>query len=89
MAELEWALARSGRAVLAVSDNGPGIDPEDLPHVFERFYRASKARTRAVGGAGLGLAICKWIAESHGGTISCESTAGRGTRTTVRLPSLA
>jgi heavy metal sensor kinase len=79
-----------GRAILEVRDTGPGIDAADLPHVFERFYRANKARSRAVGGAGggagLGLAISKWIAESHGGRILCESAIGQGTRFTVELP---
>ena len=78
--------AVDGKASLEVSDTGPGIDPEDLPHVFERFYRANKARSRAAGGAGLGLAISKWIAESHGGQIRCESANGRGTRFTVEFP---
>jgi two-component system sensor histidine kinase BaeS len=80
----------NGRAILEVRDTGPGIDAADLPHVFERFYRANKARSRAVGGtaggAGLGLAISKWIAESHGGRILCESAPGQGTRFTVELP---
>jgi signal transduction histidine kinase len=75
-----------GRAMVEVRDTGPGIDAADLPHVFERFYRANKARSRAAGGAGLGLAISKWIAESHGGRIVCESAIGRGTRFTVELP---
>jgi heavy metal sensor kinase len=78
--------AVGGRPILEVLDTGPGIDSEDLPHVFERFYRANKARSRAAGGAGLGLAISKWIAESHGGRISCESANGRGTRFTVEFP---
>jgi heavy metal sensor kinase len=72
--------------VLEVRDTGPGIDAADLPHVFERFYRANKARSRAAGGAGLGLAISKWIAESHGGRIRCESAVGHGTTFTVELP---
>ena len=78
--------AVGGKTSLEISDTGPGIDPEDLPHVFERFYRANKARSRAAGGAGLGLAISKWIAESHGGQIRCESASGRGTRFTVEFP---
>jgi two-component system OmpR family sensor kinase len=73
-------------ALLEVRDTGPGIDAADLPHVFERFYRANKARSRSAGGAGLGLAICKWIVESHGGHIRCDSVTGQGTCFTVELP---
>ena len=69
-----------------VSDTGPGVEAEDLPHIFERFYRASKSRSRAVGGAGLGLAISKSIAESHGGHLHCESIYGHGARFTIELP---
>lgn len=74
-----------GMTRLEVADSGPGIDPQDLPHVFERFYRANKTRSGPAGGAGLGLAISKWIAESHGGQIRCESNHG-GSRFTVELP---
>ena len=73
-------------AVLSVSDTGRGIAPEDLPHIFERFYRADKSRARAGGQAGLGLAICKAIVDAHGGRIDVESEPGKGTRFTVRLP---
>lgn len=58
---------------VSVSDNGPGISPEDLPHVFEHFYRAEKSRSRTYGGAGLGLAICKRVIEGYGGEIWVES----------------
>ncbi len=72
--------------ILRVTDTGVGIAAEHLPHVFERFYRADPARSRAEGGAGLGLAICQWIAHAHGGTIQVESEAGRGTTVSVVLP---
>jgi heavy metal sensor kinase len=78
--------AAEDKTTLEVSDTGPGIDSEDLPHVFERFYRANKARSRVAGGAGLGLAISKWITESHGGQIRCENADGTGTRFTVEFP---
>jgi two-component system, OmpR family, sensor kinase len=77
-----------GRAVFTVADTGIGIAPGDLPHVFDRFWRADSARTRTSerAGTGLGLAICKWIAEAHGGTIEVQSRPGRGTTFTVGLP---
>jgi signal transduction histidine kinase len=69
-----------------ISDTGEGISEEDLPHVFERFYRGEKSRSRATGGAGLGLAIAAGIVEAHGGQIGVESTVGRGTRIWFTLP---
>jgi len=79
---------------LAVRDNGPGIAPEHLPHVFERFYRADRARSQAgdraldQSGAGLGLAIARAIVEAHGGQISATSDGllGHGSTFTLRLP---
>jgi heavy metal sensor kinase len=73
-------------ASITVADNGVGISDEDLPHVFERFYRADPARSRNSGGAGLGLALAKWIAESHRGSIQVESRESEGARFTVLLP---
>lgn len=73
-------------AVLTVTDTGPGIAPEDLPHIFERFYRADKSRTTAHGRTGLGLAICKAIVDAHGGTIEAQSAPEAGSNFIVRLP---
>jgi signal transduction histidine kinase len=73
-------------ALLVVADDGPGIAPEDLPHIFERFYRADKARTGDSGHTGLGLAIAGVIAANHHGSISVRSELGRGAIFTVRLP---
>ncbi len=78
--------ADGGELKMEVRDTGMGIAPEAMPHVFERFYRADKARSRQDGGFGLGLAIVKWIAESHGGAVQVASQAGTGTMFTVRLP---
>jgi len=76
-----------GQVVMEVEDTGPGIAPEHLPHLFERFYRGDPARDRESGGAGLGLAIVKEIAEAHGGTVRADSTLGKGSVFTVTLPS--
>lgn len=73
--------------VVEVADTGTGIDPEDLPHVFDRFWRADKSRTRATGGSGLGLAIVRQLVEGHGGTVTARSTPGEGAVFTVRVPS--
>ncbi len=75
-----------GYAVAQVSDTGIGIADADLPNVFERFYRADKARTRESGGVGLGLSIGRWIAEVHAGTIEVHSAPGRGSIFQIRLP---
>lgn len=73
-------------AVIKVCDTGPGIPPDDLPRIFQRFYRVEKHRSRATGGTGLGLAIVKHIVEAHGGKVSVESTLGKGSCFFIRLP---
>jgi signal transduction histidine kinase len=80
------AVKKDENALVAISDTGIGIPPEHLPHIFERFYRVDKARSRAEGGVGLGLAIAKYIAESHGGKIKLESQIGKGTTFRITIP---
>ena len=80
---LETAL-ENGVVRLTVSDTGSGIDADDLPHIFDRFYRGKNARGTA--GTGLGLTIARWVAEQHGGRITAESTLGQGSRFSVMLP---
>jgi signal transduction histidine kinase len=75
----------AGWVLVSVADTGCGIPEEDLPHIFERFYRADRSRARP-GGAGLGLSIAKWVAEAHGGELEVESEVGQGTVFTLYLP---
>ena len=85
--ELRVTLQREQNAAeFSVRDHGEGIDPADLPHVFDRFYRSDPSRTRSTGGAGLGLAICKAAVERAGGSISIASQPDQGTTVTVHLP---
>jgi signal transduction histidine kinase len=81
--------ASGSEVVLRVADQGDGIDPALLPHVFERFSRGDPSRSRNTGGTGLGLAICKAIIERAGGTITLDSELERGTTAIVRLPRAA
>ena len=83
-----WAAIQGGVLVIEVSDRGAGIPAAELPHVFERFYRVDKVRSRRQGGSGLGLAIAKSIVEAHGGTIAAASILGQGTTMRILLPCL-
>ncbi len=81
------SLRREGQmAIVAITDTGVGIPAEDIPFIFERFYRVDKSRSRVEGGTGLGLAICRYIAEAHGGKIEVESQVGAGSTFSVWLP---
>ncbi len=80
------AWAEPGEVRVSVRDTGPGIRPEDLPHVFERFYRGEKSRSRSSGGSGLGLAIAEGLVRAHGGQIWAVSTPGAGATFTFSLP---
>jgi signal transduction histidine kinase len=73
-------------ARLTVHDQGPGIAPEEMPHLFDRFFQAERARERRRGGLGLGLYITKGLVEANGGRIAAQSIAGQGTTFEVRLP---
>jgi heavy metal sensor kinase len=77
---------KDGSALATISDTGIGIPREHLPHIFERFYRVDKARSRSDGGVGLGMAIAKYIADSHSGKIEVESQVGKGTTFNVSIP---
>jgi two-component system OmpR family sensor kinase len=84
---VELSLSKKGGwAQFEVCDTGIGIPPENLSHIFDRFYRVDKARARAHGGSGLGLSIAKWIAQAHGGAIRVKSQIGEGTTFTVTIP---
>ena len=85
--EVSLRLARqNGYAEIVVRDTGIGIPLADQPHVFDRFYRVDKARSRALGGAGLGLSIVQWIVDAHGGKIAVQSAPGKGSTFTIKLP---
>jgi signal transduction histidine kinase len=77
---------KPGWTRVVVEDTGVGIPPENLPHIFDRFYRVRNAQTNRMQGLGLGLSFVAWIVSAHGGTIDVESKPGEGSRFTVHLP---
>jgi len=81
-----WVRRTTQGVEVTVSDTGAGVRAEDLPHIFERFYRGEKSRNRGTGGAGLGLAIARGIVQAHGGEIKVESQIGKGTQFTFHIP---
>jgi len=84
---IDVSVRRHGQhAEIEVADKGSGISPEHLPRIFDRFYRADKARARARGGTGLGLAIAKMLVDAHHGHLQLASTLGKGTQVTISLP---
>jgi signal transduction histidine kinase len=85
-ARIESGKTPEGQVFISVADTGSGIPSEDLPRIFERFYRVDKARSRAVGGTGLGLSIVRHVVERMGGTIRVDSRLARGTTFTILLP---
>jgi histidine kinase len=85
--QLTFALStEEGMVNLSITDNGPGIQEEALPHIFQQFYRAEQSRNKATGGSGLGLSIAKMIVEEHKGSIEVESRKNNGTSITIKLP---
>jgi signal transduction histidine kinase len=78
--------SNDSHAEAIVHDTGIGIAAADLPHIYDRFWRADKVRSRNLGGAGLGLSIALWIVQQHGGYIEAHSEIGKGSQFTVRLP---
>jgi signal transduction histidine kinase len=73
-------------ATIRVTDSGIGISESDQPHIFDRFWRADKVRSRGVGGAGLGLSIARWIVDQHQGSVEVQSKPGQGSAFIVRIP---
>jgi signal transduction histidine kinase len=83
---VEASRMSEGRVAISIADSGIGIPSEDLPRIFERFYRVDKARSREVGGTGLGLSIVKHVIEQMQGAVSVESQLNKGSRFTIVLP---
>jgi two-component system phosphate regulon sensor histidine kinase PhoR len=84
--EVSWGINDAGDGVFSVQDSGPGIAPEHLPRITERFYRVDRSRSRETGGTGLGLAIVKHVVQRHGGEMVIESTVGQGSRFAIIWP---
>jgi signal transduction histidine kinase len=82
------SFAAAGFAVVEIEDTGIGISEKDLPHIFDRFFRADQARSREVPGSGLGLSIARWVVDAHQGTIEVSSRPGQGSLFRIRLPLL-
>jgi two-component system phosphate regulon sensor histidine kinase PhoR len=83
---VEWRRLDDGGAVFSVQDTGPGIAPEHIPRLTERFYRVDRSRSRETGGTGLGLAIVKHVLQRHGATLNIASTLGKGSVFSVTFP---
>jgi two-component system phosphate regulon sensor histidine kinase PhoR len=84
--DVAWQALPDGRAVFSVRDTGPGIAPEHVPRLTERFYRIDRSRSRETGGTGLGLAIVKHVAQRHGAELKVESTPGAGSTFSIVFP---
>ena len=84
--QLVWRMLEDGQGEFSVTDSGPGIAPEHLPRITERFYRVDRSRSRETGGTGLGLAIVKHVAQRHGAQLRIDSTPGRGSRFAIVIP---
>jgi two-component system phosphate regulon sensor histidine kinase PhoR len=83
---VSWQCQEDGQMVFAVEDSGPGIAPEHIPRITERFYRVDRSRSRETGGTGLGLAIVKHVVQRHGGHLTIHSVPGQGSRFAFALP---